>query len=190
MKQKAVYNTIFLLLVIILMTLPFLLTFNQVLTNLMEKFRLYKELQDFVVPVQVRIVTLLIRPLGIKPITYVNGFMINGTFLEMTWNCVGWQSLFLLGLTLLVGFKNGVYTLTSKLEAVVIGILGTFLVNLLRLAVIVVIFAYLRPIYGIVYHDYLAAIVTSAWLIYFWSFSYKFILEERSSNRSSSSLGT
>lgn len=175
MKQKAVYNTIFLLLVIILMTLPFLLTFNQVLTNLMEKFRLYKALQDYIVPVQVQMVTVLVRLVGVSATPYVNGFEINGTYLVMTWNCIGWQSLLLLAITLFVGFKNGTYTLLSKMEAIIIGILGTFLVNLARLTIIIIIFAYLRPIYGIVYHDYLAAIVTSAWLIYYWSFVYKFI---------------
>ena len=179
MKRPQVYSTIFILFVVLLMVLPILLTFNQVLTDTVNKFKLYKALQDYVVPIQIRMVTLLVKPLGIDPIARVNGFTVNGTDLVMTWNCVGWQSLFLFAITLFVGFKNGAYTLVSKVEAVMIGLLGTFIVNLLRLTVIVVIFAYLRPIYGIVYHDYLAAIVTVIWLFWFWSFAYKNVLEVR-----------
>ena len=181
MRRKDVYSTIFILFIIFLIALPLLLAFNDFLTKTIEHFRLYKALQDFVVPIQVKMVTLMVIPLGINPTAHINGFTVNGTYLEMTWNCVGWQSLLLFVITLYVGFKNGAYTLVSKLQAIAIGLLGTFLVNILRLSLIVVIFAYLRPIYGIVYHDYLAAIVTVAWLFYFWHFSYKYVLEERSS---------
>ncbi len=179
MRRSNVFSTIFALLIVFLMVMPFLLTFNESLTRFVEKFRLYSALQEFVVPIQVQVVTLLVRILGIKAVAHVNGFEVNGTYLVMTWNCVGWQSLLLFAITLYVGFKNGAYTLWSKVETVVIGILGTFLVNIVRLTVIVVIFAYLRPIYGIVYHDYLAALVTAVWLFVFWWFSYKYVLQDR-----------
>lgn len=183
MRRSNVFGTLFALVVIFLMVLPFLLTFNEVLTKFVEKFGLYMAIQRFIVPIQVKMVTFLISFIGVKPLAHPNGFTVNGTFLEMTWNCVGWQSLLLLSITLFVGFKNGVYTWTSRLEALVIGLLGTFLVNILRLSLIVVIFAYLRPIYGVVYHDYLAAIVTMVWLFLFWWFSYKYVLEERNLGR-------
>lgn len=178
-KRSGVYSTIFILLIVFLMVLPVLLTFNEFLTKALEKFKLYQVLQDYVVPIQIRMVTVLVGFFGVKPFTHVNGFTVNGTFLEMTWNCVGWQSLFLFTITLWVGFKNGIYTLGSKLETVAIGLLGTFMVNLLRLTIIILVFAYLRPIYGVVYHDYLAAIITTAWLFYFWHFSYKYILRQK-----------
>lgn len=179
MRKKEVYHTIFAILIVFLMVMPFLLTFNEFLTKFLEKFRLYSALQEFVVPIQIRAVMVLVSLFGIRPIAHINGFELNGTYLEMTWNCVGWQSLLLFALTLFVGFKNGTYTLLSKIEVLAIGILGTFLINLARLAVIVIVFAYVRPIYGIVYHDYLAAIVTAIWLFFFWWFSYRFVLEER-----------
>lgn len=176
MRRSNVFATLFALIVIFMMILPFLLTFNEVVTKLVEKFQLYMAIQRFVVPAEVRMVSLLISFFGVKSLAHPNGFTVNGTFLEMTWNCVGWQSLLLLSITLFVGFKNGVYTWTSKIQALLIGLLGTFFVNIIRLFIIVLIFAYLRPIYGIVYHDYLAAITTVIWLFFFWWFCYKYVL--------------
>lgn len=179
MRQKQVFKTIFLLTTIFLIILPFLVTFNEALTKIVEKFKLYMVIQDYVVPLQIRLVSVLVSPFPINFTPSQTGFIVNGTFLTMTWNCIGWQSLLLLAITLTVGFKNAKYTLSSKLEAVAIGILGTFLINLLRLTIIVIIFAYLRPIYTFVYHDYLAAIVTVIWLFFFWWFAYRYVLEEK-----------
>lgn len=100
----------------------------------------------------------------------------------MTWNCLGWQSLLLLVITLLSGLLGRNYTFWSKVETVAIGVLGTFLVNLFRLTFIVLLYNFATPIYFYVYHDYLAAIVTVIWLCFFWWFSYKFVLEEKSKN--------
>ena len=51
--------------------------------------------------------------------------------------------------------------------------------SLLDLTIIVLIFVFLRPIYFYVYHDYLNAIAIVVWLIFFWWFSYKYVLEEK-----------
>ncbi|MBU3957024.1 exosortase/archaeosortase family protein, partial [Patescibacteria group bacterium] len=126
-------------------------------------------------PLEVKMVGVLVKPLGINYLAHQNGMTINGTYAGMTWNCIGWQSLLLLVITLIVGLR-GNYTLASKIETVLIGLLGTFLVNLLRLTLIVVILAYSRPLFAVVYHDYLAAIVTILWLFVFWWFAYSFVL--------------
>ncbi len=134
--------------------------------------------QERIVPLEVKMVGVLVRPLGINYLAHQNGMTVNGTYAGMTWNCLGWQSLLLFLITLLVGLR-GNYTLGSKIEAVVIGLLGTFLVNLLRLVLIVLLLGYSRPIFAVVYHDYLAAVVTIFWLFAFWWFSYSYVLEER-----------
>jgi hypothetical protein len=36
-----------------------------------------------------------------------------------------------------------------------------------------------RPLFAVVFHDYLAAIVTIVWLVVFWWFAYKFVLVEK-----------
>lgn len=176
MPNKKVFSTILLLLTILLTVLPFLVTFNEVLTKLIERFQLYTAIQEQLVPQEVKIVTVILSPLHLKLVPTYTGFIVNGTFLTVTWNCVGWQSLLLLGITLGVGFGGGMYTRKSKIEALAMGLLGTFIVNLLRMAVIIIIFSYLRPIYAYVYHDYLAAVVTVIWLFGFWWFCYRFVL--------------
>lgn len=161
------------------MILPFLVSFNEALTKLVEQFALYNWMQKQIVPIQVRLVTVILSPFKLDLVPYLDGFRVKGTYLRMTWNCLGWQSLLLLTITLIVGFGSGNYTRQSKLETMVIGLLGTFLVNLVRLSIIVWLFNFSRTVYAVVYHDYLAAIVTTVWLFYFWWFVYKYVLEEK-----------
>ncbi len=181
MKQKQTFAIIFALLAILLAILPFLVTFNEALTKIVEKLNLYMWLQERLVPLEVRMVGLLVGPLGIKFIAYNDGMNVNGTFAKMTWNCLGWQSLLLLLITLLVGLR-GNYTRISKIEAIAIGLLGTFFVNLFRLVLITILLAYSLPLFAVVYHNYLAAIVTVVWLFVFWWFVYGFVLEEKVNN--------
>ena len=177
MKEKRTFAIIFALLAVFLAILPLLVTFNEVLTHLVERFRLYMWVQERIVPLEVKMVGVLVSPLGINYLAHQNGMTVNGTYAGMTWNCIGWQSLLLLIITLVVGLR-GNYTLISKIETILIGLLGTFLVNLARLTLVVILLAYSRPLFAVVYHDYLAAIVTILWLFFFWWFSYSFVLEE------------
>jgi len=175
MKEKRTFTLIFALLAVFLAILPFLVSFNEILTHLVERFRLYMWVQERVVPLEVKMVGVLVEPLGINYLAHQNGMTVNGTYAGMTWNCIGWQSLLLLIITLIVGLR-GNYTLWSKIETVLIGLLGTFLINMARLTLIVIILAYSRPLFAVVYHDYLAAIVTILWLFGFWWFAYSFVL--------------
>jgi exosortase/archaeosortase family protein len=179
MKQKKVFGLIFAVFAILLIILPFIVSFNDFLTRFIESIKIYTWIQTAVVPYEVGMVRVMVSIFGIFFTPYANGMMVNGTFLEMTWNCIGWQSLLLLILTIWVGLGSGNYTLMSKIEVIAIGFLGTFLMNLLRLSLIVIIWAYARPIYFYVYHDYLSAIATAIWLFIFWWFSYKYVLREK-----------
>lgn len=176
MKEKRTFAIIFALFAILLAVLPFLVSFNEILTHLVESFRLYMWVQERIVPLEVKMVGVLVKPLGIDYLAHQNGMTVNGTYAGMTWNCIGWQSLLLLLITLVVGLR-GNYTFWSKVETVLIGLLGTFLVNLGRLTFIVLLLAYFRPLFAVVYHDYLAAIMTIIWLFGFWWFAYSFILQ-------------
>lgn len=176
MKEKRTFTIIFALLAVLLALLPFLVSFNEALTHLVERVSLYMWVQEKIVPLEVKMVGVLVSPLGLNYVAHQNGLTVNGTYARMTWNCIGWQSLLLLVITLIVGLR-GNYTLWSKTETILIGLLGTFLVNLLRLTLIVVILAFSRPLFAVVYHDYLAAIVTILWLFTFWWFSYSYVLE-------------
>ncbi|KPJ70948.1 hypothetical protein AMJ51_00525 [Microgenomates bacterium DG_75] len=181
MREKRTFIVIFALLAVFLAVLPFLVTFNEILTHLVEKVRIYMWLQERIVPLEVKMVGVLVSPLGLDYVAHQNGLSVNGTYAGMTWNCLGWQSLLLFLITLFVGLR-GDYTRWSKVETILIGLLGTFLVNLLRLVFIVLLLAYSRPIFAVVYHDYLAAIVTIIWLFGFWWFAYSFVLEKKVSS--------
>ncbi len=178
MREKRTFGIIFALLAILLAILPILVTFNEALTHIVESLGFYMWVQEKIVPTEVKMISLLVSPFKINFVAHQNGMTVNGIYAEMTWNCIGWQSLLLLTITLLVGLR-GNYTRSSKIETILIGILGTFLINLLRLTFIVLLLAYSRPIFAVVYHDYLAAIVTVLWLFGFWWFSYAYVLEEK-----------
>jgi exosortase/archaeosortase family protein len=178
MEQKRTFIFIFLLLVIALVFLPFLVSFNDVLTRVVEKIGWYMWVQEKVVPMEIKMVAVLVSPLGIDFVAHRDSMTINGIHAGMSWNCLGWQSLLLLFITLFLGLR-GNYTFVSKIEAILIGLLGTFLVNLLRIVFIVIILVLSRPLFAVVFHDYLAAIVTIIWLFAFWWFCYKFVLEEK-----------
>src|SRR4030042_5935645 len=179
MDQKRVFQILLAALAIMLSILPFVVSINDILTRTVEKLGWYLWIQQKVVPWEVRLVGVMVQPLGIKFTAYPEGFTANGIYAKLSWNCMGWQSLFLFLISLPFGFKGGNYTFLSKTEAFSIGILGTFLINLVRIAFTVVLLVVSRPLFAMVFHDYLAAIVTVVWLILFWWFSYSYVLEEK-----------
>ena len=179
-RQKKVFITILLVFSLIILVLPFLVSFNEMLTKIVEENFLYLWVQRYVVPLEAKMMGVILMPFG-----YEYGFsptnsviVVNGVQMGITWNCLGWQSFLLFFITLLVGFR-GRYTRMSILEALGIGILGTFWLNILRMLVTVLLAVHAPLIFRIVFHDYLAAVTTLGWLFFFWWFSYSFVLEER-----------
>ena len=137
-----------------------------------------------VVPLEAKMMGAILMPFGynyaFSPTNSV--IVVNGINMGITWNCLGWQSFLLFFITLVVGFK-GKYTRLSILEALGIGILGTFWLNITRMLFTILLAVHAPPIFRIVFHDYLAAITTVIWLVFFWWFSYSFILEGKVVNR-------
>jgi len=179
-KQKKVFLAILLVLALVLATAPFLVTINEVLTRIVEKNLLYGWVQEHVVPIEAKMMGAILIPFG-----YEYGFspsnsmiVVNGVKMGITWNCLGWQSLLLLFVSLVVGLR-GRYKRWSMMEALGIGILGTFWLNILRMLLTVLLAVHAPAIFRMVFHDYLAAISTVIWLFGFWWFSYSFVLEER-----------
>lgn len=179
MKANKSFVSFFTVVAVFLAFFPFVTTFNEVLARLAESTGFYHWIQAWIVPVEVRMVSVMLSPFAIKLQVY-NGssLWVNGSFAHVTWNCIGWQSILLLFITFLIGLQ-GNYTFLSRLEVIGIGILGTYLINLVRMAFIIGLFAYSHPLFAIVYHDVLAIVVTLAWLFLFWWFAYRYVLEER-----------
>jgi len=182
-ESKKVLQKILLLTVLVMVVLPFWISFQDLLTRLVMGVGWYKNLQNVVVPYELRIIGMLLSLLGF-PVrvanTYIGWTKASGgnEVIYLAWNCVGWQTLLLFGVTLISGL-SGRHTLVSKLETLAIGILGTYLVNILRLILVVVVYFIVGRPFGIVFHDYFSNLFTLGWLFCFWWFSYAFILDER-----------
>jgi len=179
MHQKRTFGLILAIIAVWLIILPFVVSLNEILTKIIESLKFYTYIESYLVPVELKMLGVLVNLFGIDFASKGNVIIVNGKFAEVTWNCLGWQSLLFLTVSFIVGLTNHRYTRSSISETIIIGILGTFLINLLRMTFIVVLLAVYPPIFSIVYHDYLAAITTIIWLFGFWWFAYKFVLEEK-----------
>lgn len=179
-NHKKVFIYILLVFSIVLITLPFIVSFNEVLTRVVEKNLLYLWVQNNIVPIEAKMMGAILMPFGYEyAFSPTNSIIVvNGINMGITWNCLGWQSFLLLFVSLLVGFR-GRYTKISVLEALGIGILGTFWLNILRMLFTVLLAVHAPPIFRIVFHDYLAAGTTVIWLFIYWYFSYSYVLIER-----------
>jgi exosortase/archaeosortase family protein len=176
--QKKIFRTILVGLIFLLMLLPFMVTFNDVLTRIVQGNALYLFIERHVVPMEAKMMGTLMIALGYSfSFSPSNSVMVvNGIPIQISWNCLGWQSMFLLLLTFFLGLR-GKYKKIGILEVLVIGILGTFWVNIIRMMTTVILAIHARPIFRIVFHDYLAAVVSIVWLFFFWWFSYRYLLE-------------
>lgn len=180
--EKSTFKLLLALSALLLLFLPFVTTFNEILTVLIMKVRLYRLIQEFIVPFEAKMVTVILRLFGITAFptltsVKIGSFTTVGNNVTISWNCVGWQSFILLVITFLTGLQ-GSFRLTSKIQTIVIGVLGTFLINILRIS-LVVIFAYrVSPVLALIFHDYFSTILIIIWLFFFWWFSYNFVLEK------------
>ena len=189
MDQKSTFKLLLAVLVIMLVTLPFVTTFNSVLTDMINEIGLYRVMQGLVVPFESRLIVTLIRFFGIPAFLAPAGerasfYLLKGTEylpVQLQWNCLGWQSLLLLSLSFLVGL-SGNFTRLSKLECILIGFLGTFLSNIFRMVFIITGIYYVNTVFALLIHDYFAALTTVSWLFFFWWFSYSFVLEDKHAN--------
>ena len=182
MSQKQTFLYIFLILVLVLMAMPFITTFNDVLTRIVMSLDAYRFIQNYIIPWKVRMVGVILYPFGFKPQIMGEYLAIgekNPFLIEIAWNCVGWQSLLFFLLTGWIGFQGDRYTNWSKVKAWIIGFLGTLLVNLLRIAVVALIAYYFGQNVAIYFHDYGSTLAVIGWLFVFWWFSYSFILETK-----------
>src|SRR6266581_878717 len=97
--------------------------------------------------------------------------------LFISWNCIGWQSLVLLAVSLTVGLR-GESSRESSLQVIVVGLAGTVLVNLLRVAAVCLVAAAAGRDAAVFFHDYAGTLITIAWLFAFWAAAQRWLLSE------------
>lgn len=181
--SKQQFSNLFLLTVLFLMTLPLFVTSQDLITKILSITGLSELLQKYIIPWEVKFVVVIlslfrITATGDSKLIVLYGATGEVFRAQIIWSCIGWQSVVLLLVTLITGL-SGRYTLSSKLETIIIGLMGTFWVNIARIAIIYLLGFYLGKLPAVLFHNFVGTLMVIAWLFFFWWFSYSFVLEER-----------
>lgn len=178
-SAKDTFSLLFIILVIFLMIFPFFRTFEEFMTRIVEITGFYQPIKTYIVPYEISLVRKILFLSGIQTLPDSVSYYKNGDLQNMfiAWNCIGWQSVIIVIFSLKAGLTRN-FTNWSRLQAVLIGIFGTFLMNLFRIAFVIILFYYWGELPAMIFHDYLSLFLTIAWLFFFWWFVYNFVLEE------------
>jgi len=177
--EGRVYQKIIMVAAITFIILPFVTTFNEFLTKVVESINVVSTIQRVVAPFVVRILAAIL--LALKIPTSIDGSYIYLTSgyvplrIYINWNCIGWQSFVLLAFTFVTGLQ-GPYRRRSKLMAVLIGLEGTFLVNVIRILVPTLLAYNYGYLPAVVFHDYLGTVIILLWMGMFWGYAFNDIL--------------
>lgn len=182
MNQKKTFTTLLFITVVILMLLPFITTFNEFLTRIVEQIGFYRIIQEAVVPYEVKLIVAFLHLFHIQAFgdSRVVFLMRDGAEVfkaQIIWSCVGWQSFILLLLTLLTGLQ-GNFSLSSRIETIIIGIFGTFWMNILRISLVYLFGYYFGQLPATLFHNYASTLMIIVWLCFFWYVSYTYFLRE------------
>jgi len=164
---------------IALLILPFFSTFGELLTNLAMAAGFDAWLGHWIAPVEGRLVHGALALFGI-PSGYDRSLLYIGSgpgslALYISWNCVGWQTVLFLALSMATGLQ-GQYTLHSRLEVAALGVVGIAMLNILRITVVALVAYFFGQLPAVVVHDYGSVIATVAFLMGFWAFAYNVVL--------------
>ena len=163
---------------LILVALPFVTTYNDLLAAGAMRLGVAGPLQS-VSPFEARMVVGLLQLFGVHAAAAGNRLVVwdaggHATNLFISWNCIGWQSLVLLGASLGVGLRG--LSTEARVQVFVIGLLGTVLVNVLRVAMVCVLAAVAGRTPALIFHDYAGTLMTVVWLFAFWIAAQRWIL--------------
>jgi exosortase/archaeosortase family protein len=167
---------------IALLVMPFFSTFGELLTNLAMATGFDALLGQWIAPAEVKLVHGALALFGLS--SYPNGSMLSvsdgtrGITLYISWNCVGWQTLLFLAVSMLTGLQ-GEYTMRSRIETALLGVFGIALLNVLRITVIALVAFHFGQLPAVIVHDYGSVIVTVVFLMAFWAFAYNALLERK-----------
>lgn len=129
------------------MVLPFYITFNELLTSLVVASGLSFVIKNYVAPLVSRMVASALDFFGLTvylsgDALLVSGFGRTASFI-VAWNCIGWQSLVIFSATAYLAFSDN-YACSSKILALLVGLQGTPLFNVLRITLVALIALYSR----------------------------------------------
>ena len=180
-KTTPVFAMLLALTAVALVVLPFVSTFDDLLTQIGMRVGIAAPLQG-IVPAEVRVTVTVLGLLGIHAAAAGNQLVVwnlSGApqTLFISWNCVGWQSLILLALSLMVGLR-GPMTLATRLQVIALGVAGTVLVNIARITVVCALAALAGYVPAVLFHDYGGTLLLVAWLFIFWLTAYRWLVPD------------
>ena len=180
-RTTPVFAMLLALTAILLVILPFVSTFDDVLTQIGMRLGIAAPLQA-IVPAEVRVTVVVLGLLGMHAAAAGNQLVVwnlSGApqTLFISWNCVGWQSLILLGLSLMVGLRTPM-TMGTRLEVIALGVVGTVLINIARITLVCLLAALAGYLPAVLFHDYGGTLLLVAWLFTFWLIAYRWIVPE------------
>jgi len=163
----------------LLMVLPLVTTFDELLTAWAMSLGANNPLQA-IVPAESRMVVGILGVIGVHAAASGSHLVVWDTAgsmhtLFISWNCIGWQSLVLFGISLLTGLRGG-HSLEARAQVVVIGLAGTMLLNLVRVSLVAVVAATIGVGPAVFFHDYGGTVLFLAFLFAFWAFAQRWIL--------------
>lgn len=180
--SRKTFSTLFIVLCVMLIVLPFINSLQDILTRAVLSVKFYRVFQEMVVPHELSVMSALINALGIEAKSgnaYIMYLKNNRPeVIYLAWNCVGWQSFLFLLVTLFSGLA-GNFTKMSKVQVLLVGFLGTYLINIFRLVLVVVLYYLTGRGVGLVFHNYFSNLMSIVWLFVFWWMAYTYILRER-----------
>jgi len=180
-RTTPVYAMLLAVTAVVLVVLPFVSTFDDLLTVIGMRLGIAAPLQ-WIVPAEVRVTVVMLGLFGIHAGAAGNQFVVwNSSGAPLTlfisWNCVGWQSLILLGLSLIVGLR-GPMTVTDRIQVIAVGVLGTVLINIARITVVCLLAALAGYLPAVLFHDYGGTLLLVAWLFTFWLIAYRWLVPD------------
>ena len=179
-ERQLVYQALIVLVTAILLFLPLVATFGELLTTMVVRLGLDAFLRNWIVPVETGMMAALVQPLGISAFVTADTIHLFGdgraVSVLIDWNCVGWQGLVLLVVSLIAGLQ-GPYTWLSKLESILVGTLGACAVIIFRLVSAALVAYFFEQLPAVIYHDYGGTVIILLWLLTFWVLACDVILE-------------
>ena len=157
---------------LILVTLPFYITFNEFLTSTVKSIGLWWIIDTYISPIIASMTSSLLQSMGVK--AFVSGSIIylanpsGGVALHIAWNCIGWQSLVIFSAISYLALRDSGMPRLEKIVTIILGLEGTILVNIVRIALVGLIAVFFGKIQAIIFHDYFGTLMSFSWLLGFW----------------------
>jgi len=108
--------------------------------------------------------------------------LVNGSGFLIYWPCAGVYSLFIYTFVILLFLKGFPMSLLAKLSCFVIGAVGTFFVNILRLVSVMYIYNTQGAAAGDIFHDYYGELFFLVWIVFY---LFALMIVERGSTKDS-----